>query len=55
VRAPEGSSSESALGVVVLDKAVEERFRTDQEFGHQPSTFNDAMKRFLGLDQQTAG
>ena len=55
MRAPEGSSSESALGVVVLDKAVEERFRTDGEFGQRPYTFNDSMQRFLGLDQQVAG
>src|SRR5580700_11075490 len=30
---PSGSTSASALGVVVVDKAVEERIRTDQEFG----------------------
>ncbi len=30
---PSGSSSASAMGVVVVDKAVEERIRTDQEFG----------------------
>src|SRR3984957_7730810 len=30
---PSGSTSSSALGVVVVDKAVEERIRTDQEFG----------------------
>ncbi|HKG78394.1 MAG TPA: alpha-2-macroglobulin family protein [Pyrinomonadaceae bacterium] len=55
VRAPEGRSSESALGVVVMDKAVEERFRTDQESGRRPYTFNDAMQRFLDLDQVIAG
>ncbi|HJQ69574.1 MAG TPA: MG2 domain-containing protein [Blastocatellia bacterium] len=33
VRSPEGRAVESALGVVVVDKAVEERARTDQEFG----------------------
>ena len=31
VRAPDGRAVESALGVVVIDKAVEERARTDQE------------------------
>jgi hypothetical protein len=33
VRTPSGSPDTSALGVVVADKAVEERIRTDQEFG----------------------
>ena len=33
VSLPSGSTSASALGVVVVDKAVEERIRTDQEFG----------------------
>lgn len=33
VRAPGGQPVESALGVVVFDKAVEERARTDREFG----------------------
>jgi A-macroglobulin TED domain/Alpha-2-macroglobulin family/Carboxypeptidase regulatory-like domain/MG2 domain/A-macroglobulin receptor binding domain len=33
VSLPSGSSSASALGVVVVDKAVEERIRTNQEFG----------------------
>src|SRR5262249_47757233 len=32
VLAPEGRAVESALGVVVFDKAVEERARTNQEF-----------------------
>jgi len=54
VRAPEGGSTESAVGVVVLDKAVEERFRTDREFG-QHYTFNDSLQRFLGVDQQLSG
>ncbi|MGD0760576.1 MAG: hypothetical protein ABR921_16875, partial [Candidatus Sulfotelmatobacter sp.] len=33
VSLPSGSTSASALGVDVVDKAVEERIRTDQEFG----------------------
>jgi hypothetical protein len=33
VRAADGRAVESALGVVVFDKAVEERARTDDEFG----------------------
>ncbi|PYV47172.1 MAG: hypothetical protein DMG92_16785, partial [Acidobacteria bacterium] len=34
VSLPSGSGSASALGVVVVDKAVEERIRTDEEFGN---------------------
>jgi hypothetical protein len=33
VSAPSGSGAASALGVTVVDKAVEERVRTDQDFG----------------------
>jgi A-macroglobulin TED domain/Alpha-2-macroglobulin family/MG2 domain/Carboxypeptidase regulatory-like domain/A-macroglobulin receptor binding domain/Macroglobulin domain MG3 len=32
---PEGSAVESALGVLVFDKAVAERVRTDEEFGRE--------------------
>lgn len=55
VRAPEGSPSQSAIGVVVFDKAVDERSRTDQEFGHHFYTFNESLQRFLGFDEQMAG
>lgn len=55
IRAPEGRNAESALGVVVLDKAVEERFRTDQEFGSRITTLDDSFKHFLGADQYVAG
>jgi hypothetical protein len=55
VRAPKGSSPESALGLVVFDKAVEERFRTEQEFGQQTSHFYDSLQTFLGFDEQIAG
>ena len=54
VRAPDGGSTESALGVVILDKAVEERFRTDQEFGSRGGGSNQ-IDSFLGLDEQFAG
>src|SRR5262249_50935059 len=30
---PQGRAAESALGVVIFDKAIEERARTDREFG----------------------
>ena len=33
IHMPSGSASASALGVVVVDKAVEERIRADQDFG----------------------
>jgi A-macroglobulin TED domain/Alpha-2-macroglobulin family/Carboxypeptidase regulatory-like domain/MG2 domain/A-macroglobulin receptor binding domain/Macroglobulin domain MG3/Alpha-2-macroglobulin bait region domain len=55
VHGKEGSSVESALGVVVLDKAVEERFRTDQEFGGGSSSLNDSVQRFMGMDEEIAG
>ena len=55
VRSPEGRLTESALGVVVVDKAVEERFRTDQEFGSSLATVNDSFKNFLGADVYVAG
>ena len=45
----------SALGVVVLDQAVVERFRTDQEFGGQSYGFDNAIQRFLGFEDQLAG
>jgi hypothetical protein len=35
VRTPEGDSVESALGVLVYDRAVAERVRTDQQFGRE--------------------
>jgi hypothetical protein len=55
VRSAEDRSQESALGVVVLDQAVVERFRTDQEFGDQGYGFGDAIQRFLGFEDQLAG
>ena len=55
VRSDESRSAESALGVVVLDQAVVERFRTDQEFGNGYYGFDNAVQRFLGLEDQIAG
>ena len=55
VRSAENRSEESALGVVVLDQAVIERFRTDQEFGGGYYGFDNAIQRFLGLEYQLAG
>jgi hypothetical protein len=36
VRRPDGSTTESALGVTVVDRALLERERTDEEFGSSP-------------------
>ena len=44
VRDPQGRAASSALGVVIFDKAVEERARTDQEFG---SGYNDTYRELL--------
>lgn len=40
VRDADGRAIESALGVVVLDKAVEERARTDRDFGSRYGFYN---------------
>ena len=55
VQAPQARTPQSALGVVVIDKAVDERFRSDQEFGQRFYTLNDSLQRFLGLDEQISG
>lgn len=54
VRAPAGRRAESALSVVVLDKAVTERYRTMQEFGGN-HFYNTSLERFMGLDLQFNG
>ena len=54
VRSADDRSEESALGVVVLDQAVVERFRSDQEFGGRYDVDN-AIQQFLGLEEQLAG
>ncbi len=55
VQAPQARTQESALGVVVIDKAVDERFRSAQEFGEGFYTLNDSLQRFLGTDEQLSG
>jgi hypothetical protein len=56
VRSAQNRAEESALGVVVLDQAVVERFRTDQEFGGGGFYgFDNAVQQFLGFDRQLAG
>ena len=54
VRAPEGRSAESALSVIVTDKAVNERYRTTQEFGGNYN-YNETLKSFMGFDLEFAG
>jgi A-macroglobulin complement component/alpha-2-macroglobulin family protein/carboxypeptidase family protein/MG2 domain-containing protein/A-macroglobulin receptor/macroglobulin-like protein len=55
VLTPQGRSVESALGVVIFDKAVEERSRTDQEFGGRAFGFYDCFRDLLGLGDNLAG
>lgn len=54
VRAPDGRVTESALGVVVFDRAVEERARTDSEFGSNYSVYGN-YGGLLGWDDSLAG
>lgn len=55
VQGAHASSPQSALGVVVVDKAVDARFRSDQEFGQRYSSVDNSLQRFLGVDEQVAG
>lgn len=55
VRTPDGNGAESALGVVVSDKAVDERIRSDSEFGGRYQRYNNTLTRLLGLDEQLSG
>jgi A-macroglobulin TED domain/Alpha-2-macroglobulin family/MG2 domain/Carboxypeptidase regulatory-like domain/A-macroglobulin receptor binding domain/Alpha-2-macroglobulin bait region domain/Macroglobulin domain MG3 len=55
VRAPEGRGAESALSVVVSDKAVTERYRTTQEFGGNNFNYNESLQQFMGFDLEFAG
>lgn len=54
VRNPNGKPAETALGIVVFDKAVEERARSDAEFGPQFG-FYTAMRKLLRDDGEVAG
>ena len=44
VRSPEGKEVRSALGIVIYDKAVAERVRTDQEFGRYGFYYSDVRR-----------
>ncbi len=54
VRDPLGRTLESALGVVVFDKAIEERARTDREFGARYG-FYDAYNSLSGYEGALSG
>ncbi|PWT87787.1 MAG: hypothetical protein C5B55_14240 [Blastocatellia bacterium] len=47
-KSAEGRNVESALGVVVLDKAVEERVRTNEDFGSRSAGFYRDISGLLG-------
>ena len=55
VRNSLGRATEGALGVVVLDKAVEERARTDEEFGERYRDTSDDWLQLLGNGDRTLG
>lgn len=55
VRTSDGRTAASALGVVVFDKSVEERVRTDSEFGAGYQPHNKLLTQLLGLDVQLSG
>ena len=55
VRTSGGKTAESSLGVAIFDKAVDERIRTDQEFGQGGQPYNYTLEQFLGLDEQLSG
>jgi hypothetical protein len=54
VRGARGGAA-SALGLAIVDKAVDERFRTDGEFGNQSWGFYGSIRDVLGNDDQIAG
>jgi len=51
----QGRSVESALGVVIFDKAIEERARTDQEFSGHSFGFYDCFRYLLGATDGLGG
>ena len=52
LRSPDGSPAKGALGVVIYDKAVAERVRTDQEFGRYGFYFS-AWPRYQTIANTT--
>ncbi len=54
ISSPDGRPVDSALGVVVFDRAVEERARTDQEFSGQFG-FYGSFNQWRGYTDEVAG
>ncbi len=54
VSTPDGRPANSALGVVIFDRAVEERARTDQEFSGSFG-FYGSFSQWRGYDNQVGG
>lgn len=54
VLSPEKTPTESALGIVVFDKAIEERARTDAEFGNYRGMFY-GLRSLLGYEKAFGG
>src|SRR5262249_26539536 len=52
---PQGRAVESAFGVVIFDKAIEERARIDQEFSGRGFGFFDCFRESLGAGAGLAG
>ncbi len=50
-----GTTNETAFGVVVLDKAIEERARTDSEFGGTYQSFYSDLENLLGFGRGFGG
>lgn len=55
MRAPGGQPAEGVLGIVIFDKAVEERSRTDADFGSNSYGFFGSLLSFGGDNEQFAG
>jgi hypothetical protein len=51
----DGGREETALGVVVLDKAIEERARTDAEFGGRYRDFYGDLREVFGFGEGFGG
>jgi hypothetical protein len=54
VSSPDGRPANSSLGIVIFDRAVEERARTDQEFGGRFG-FYGSFSQWRGYDNQVGG
>ncbi|MBC8032194.1 MAG: carboxypeptidase regulatory-like domain-containing protein [Pyrinomonadaceae bacterium] len=54
VFAPDGRPADSALGIVIFDQAVEERARTEREFGGRFG-FSGSFSEWQGYDNQIGG